>query len=122
MVTPGSFCDGGWCVGGGDGPETYVAFVGAAAEFEYEGEFSTEVGEVLAEAVEVGGVLVGTVGGAVVAVCEGGEEEVWHVDGEGVLGGVALGEGGDGGGDGSGRYALEGGGWVGGSGAVGIYA
>ena len=62
----------------------------------------------LAEAVEVGGVLVGAVGGAVVAVGEGGEEEVWHVDVEGVLGGVAVGGGGGGGGDGGGGCAVEG--------------
>ena len=76
----------------------------------------------LAEAVEVGGVFVCAVGRAVVAVCEGGEEEVLHVEVEGVLVGVAVGGEGDVGGDGGGGCALEGGGGVGGLGVVGVEA
>ena len=63
----------------------------------------------------MGGVLVCAVSGAVITVCKGSEDEVWHVDVEGVLGGVAVG----GGGDGGGGCALEGGGWVG---VVGVQA
>ena len=67
VVAPAGFRDG-------DGPEAYVAFCGVAAEFEDEGEVSAEVGEVMAEAVEVGWVFVGTVCRAVIALGEGGQE------------------------------------------------
>ena len=106
VVAPGGFGDGWGFVGGGDGPEADEAFFGVAAQFEDKGEVAAEVCEVLAEAVEVGGVLVCTVGGAVVAVGKGGEEEVLHVEVEGVLVGVAVGGEGGIGGDGGGGCAL----------------
>ena len=122
VVAPGCFGDGWGFVGGGDGPEADEAFFGVAAEFEDKGEVTAEVGDVLAESVEVVGVGVCTVGGAVIAVCKGKEEEVREVLVEGVCMCVAVGTGGDVAGDGVWGGALLVDVGVGGLGVKGIVA
>ena len=121
-VAPGGFGDGWGFVGGGDGPESYEAFFGVAAQFEDKGEVAAEVGDVLAESVEVFGVGVCAVGGAVVAVCEGKEDEEEEVLVEGVCACVGVGAVGGVGGDVGWVGSLLGDGGVGGLGVEGIGA